>query len=103
MCRLLVLVAVALALSSPAPMAEASQAKPAQRPATKKPAPAKPATRGRACAETRAATAATAASGREDDDGVHSGRAGVAEHHAISRAPGSESSSPAWSRSINAI
>ena len=51
MCRTLVLVAVALALSSPASMAEASQAKPAQasqakpaqRPATKKPAPAKPA------------------------------------------------------------
>lgn len=43
MCRTLVLVVVALALSSPASMAEASQAKPAQRPATKKPAPAKPA------------------------------------------------------------
>ena len=51
MCRTLVLVVVALALSSPVSMAEASQAKPAQasqakpaqRPATKKPAPAKPA------------------------------------------------------------
>lgn len=40
MCRNLVLVVLAVALSSPVSMAEASQAKPAQRPATKKPGPA---------------------------------------------------------------
>ena len=40
MCRTLALVVVALALSSPVAMADAFQAKPAQRPAAKKPAPA---------------------------------------------------------------
>lgn len=43
MLRTIVLVVVAVALSSPMAMAVGSQAKPTQRPATKKPAPAKPA------------------------------------------------------------
>ena len=48
MLRTIVLLAVAVSLSSPVAIAGASQAKPAQRPATKKPAtaaPAKPAPR----------------------------------------------------------
>ena len=81
MLRIIVLIAVAISLSSPVAMAGAAQAKPAQRPATKKArhrrARKTGAPGGRTSAEAGAATAAR----REDDYGVHAGRAGLAEHH----------------------